>query len=75
MHFFNVVKNKYFVENGKYKVPIEEIIPADEDVLPVLDCVILVAIPATNPVPLPVGGDITTSSAQPEAMYAEIRSI
>ena len=59
MHFFNVVRNKYFVEKGQYKVPTEQIIPADEDVLPVLDSVILVAIPAASPAPLPVGGDIT----------------
>ena len=58
-----VVRSKYFVENGQYKVPTEQIIPADEDVLRVLDCVILVAIPAASSAPLPVGGDITTSSA------------
>ena len=59
------------MENGQYKVPTEQIIPADEDV----DCIILVAIPAASPAPLPVGGDITTCSAPPEAMYSEIRSI
>ena len=75
MHFFIAVRNKYFVENGKYKVPTEQIILADEDVLPVLDSVILVAIPAASPAPLPVGGDITTCSAPPEALYSEIRSI
>ena len=29
-------------------------------------------VPATRPAPPPVGGDITISSGQPEAIYAEI---
>ena len=70
-----VVRKTNIVENGQYKVPTDQIIPADEDILRVLDCVILVAFPAASPAPLPVGGDITSSSAQPEAMYAEIRTL
>ena len=52
----------YFVLENE--APPKEVIPADEDAPPV---------PAYKPVDdVPVGGDITTSSAEPEATYAEI---
>ena len=62
----------YFVlENDGQKTPPKEVIPVDEDAPPV---------PVYNPVDSPVaspasplvGGEITTNSAQPEPMYAEI---
>ena len=64
----------YFVlENDQQnKAPTKEVIPADEDAPPVPKYNQVDDVPAASPAPPPVGGDITTSSAQPEAMYAEI---
>ena len=74
----------YFVleNDGQNKAPTKEVIPADKDAPPVPEYKPVDDIPAASPAPPPVlvagpappavGGDITTSSAQPEAMYAEI---
>ena len=64
----------YFVleNDGQNKAPTKEVILADEDAPPVPEYNPVDDIPAASPSPPPVGGDITTSSAQPEAMYAEI---
>ena len=65
----------YFVlENDiQNKTPSKEVIPADEYAPPVPEYNPVVDIPAASLAPPPpVGGDISTSSAQPEAMYAEI---
>ena len=64
----------YFVlENDRQnKAPTKEVIPADEDAPPVPEYNPVNDVPAASPAPPPVGGHITTSSAQPESMYAEI---
>ena len=74
----------YFVleNDGQNKAPPKEVISADKDAPPVpeynpVDDVRTASpapppVPAASPAPPPVGGDITTSSAQPEALYAEI---
>ena len=64
----------YFVlENDvQNKAPTKEVIPADKNVPPVPEYNSVDDIPAASPAPPAVGRDITTSSAQPEAMYAEI---
>ena len=64
----------HVLENdGQNKAPPKEVILADEDAPPVPEYNPIVDIPAASPAPPPpVGGDVTTSSAQPEAMYAEI---
>ena len=64
----------YFVlENDeRNKTPPKEVIPADKDAPPIPEYNPVDDIPAASPAPPPVGGNITTSSAQPEAMYAEI---
>ena len=74
----------YFVleNDGQNKTPTKEVISVDKDALPVpeynfVDDVPAASpapppVPAASPAPPPVSGDITTSSAQPEAMYAEI---
>ena len=64
----------YFVleNNGQNKALPKEVIPADKDASPVPEYNPVDDIPAAIPAPPPpVVGDIT-SSAQPEAMYAEI---
>ena len=74
----------YFVleNDGQNKAQTKEVIPADKDAPPVPEYNPVDDVPAPNPDPPPVpaaspsppavGGDITTSSAQSEAMYAEI---
>ena len=65
----------YFVleNNGQNKTPSKEVIQANEDAPPVPEYNPVENIPPASPTPTPlVGGDITTSSAEPEAMYAEI---
>ena len=65
----------YFVleNDGQNKAPPKEVVPAAEDAPPVPEYNPVDKVPAASLVPPPpVGGDITTSSAQPEAMYAEI---
>ena len=64
----------YFVleNDGQKKTPPKEVIPADKDDPTVPEYNPVDVIPAASPAPHPVGGDITTSSAQSEAMYAEI---
>ena len=64
----------YFVleNDGQNKTPPKEVIPADKDAPPVPEYNPVYDVPAASPALPPVGGDITTSSAQPEAMYAEI---
>ena len=64
----------YFVleNDGQNKAPPKEVIPADEDTPPLPEYKPVDDIPFTSPAPSPVGGDITTSSAQPDIMYAEI---
>ena len=57
--------------NWQNKTPPMEVIPADKEAPPVPDNPVD-DVPATNPASPPVGGNITTNSAQPEAMYAEI---
>ena len=49
--------------------PPKEVIPAD---VPVPEYIPVDGVPTASPVPSPVGGDISTRLAQPEAMYAEI---
>ena len=58
--------------DGQNKTPSKEVIPVDKDAPLVPEYNPVDDIPAASPAPHPVGGDITTSSAQPEAMYAEI---
>ena len=66
----------YFVleNDGQNKAqPKEVILAADKDVPPVPEYNPVDKVPtASSAPPPPVGGDITTSSAEPEAMYAEI---
>ena len=63
----------FVLENdGQNKAPTKEVIPADKDAPPVPEYNPVDDVQAANPAPPPVGGDITISSAQPEAMYAEI---
>ena len=66
----------HVLENdGQNKTPLKEVIPADEDAPPVPEYNPVHDVPAASPAPPPaVRGDITTSSAQPEAMYAEINT-
>ena len=65
----------YFVleNDGQNMAPPKEVSPlADEDDPTVPEYKLVDDVPAASPAPPPVGGDITTSSAQPEAIYAEI---
>ena len=64
----------YFVleNDGQNKASPKEVIPADEDAPPVPKYNPVDNVTAASPAPSPVSGDITTSSAQPEAVYAEI---
>ena len=64
----------YFVleNDGQNKTPPKEVIPADKDAPPVPEYNPVNDIPVASSAPPPVGGDITTSSAQSEVMYAEI---
>ena len=64
----------YFVleNDGQNKAPPKEVIPADEDAPRVPKYNPVNDVPAASPAPPPVGRDIITSSAQPEAVYAEI---
>ena len=64
MHF--VLENDW-----QNKAPPKEVIPADKDTTPVPQYNPENDIPAASSAPPPVVGDIT-SSAEPEAMYAEI---
>ena len=62
----------YFVmeKDGQNKTPLK-FIPADKGAPPVPVYNLVDGVPAASPAPYPVDGN-TTSSAQPEAMYAEI---
>ena len=65
----------YFVleNDGQYKAPPKEVIPADEDDPPPITQYNPAGdVPTASLAPPPVGADITTSSAQPEVIYAEI---
>ena len=64
----------YFVleNDGQNKTPPKEAILADKDAPLVQEYNPVDDIPAATSAPPPVGGDIITSSAQSEAMYAEI---
>ena len=63
----------YFVldNDRQNKAPPKEVIPADKDATPVPEYNPVNDIPAASSAPPPVVEDIT-SSAEPEAMYAEI---
>ena len=59
--------------DGQNNAPTKEVIPEDEDDSPSVPQYNSVGdVPAASPATPPVGGDIATSSAQPEAMYVEI---
>ena len=59
--------------DGQNMAPPKEVSPlADEDAPTVPQYKPVDDVSAASPAPLPVGGNITTSLAQPEAMYAEI---
>ena len=59
--------------DGQNMAPPKEVSPlADEDASTVPEYKPVDDIPAASPATTQVGADITTSSAQPEAIYAEI---
>ena len=66
----------YFVleNDGQNKAPTKEVIAADKDAPPVPEYNPIDNIPAASPAPPPVPATSPTSSAEPEAMYAEISS-